>query len=238
MQIPEKIEEVLRKIVKETGPVSIFVYGSRAKGDFKEDSDYEVGVIYKKDNYTPRRELMKMYSLDNLNIFPFLYDDFVSYQIDTPFPRAIYLRDVIMGGKTFSGEKIVEDTKAPEIKLSDLLEEVAFQQAYALAATHSFKQGDLVTCSTHFTKSLLYGVRVLEIIQNNKFPLTFDEIVAESKALKLGGEAGDIIQHAINIRNGAKPEIDKLYANISFLNTVVQQKVKAELQKGDRVILH
>jgi predicted nucleotidyltransferase len=237
MNISKEVEEVLNKIEKQTKPVSIFIYGSRARRDFKKDSDYEVGVIYKRKNYTPRRKLKKMHSLDCLNIFSFFYNDFLKHQIDTPFPKAVYLRDVILGGKTFSGEKIIENLKPPRINLADLHEVVIFQQAYALAATHSFKQEDLVTCVTHFTKSLLYGARVLVIIDKKKFPVTFDEIAKEVKGLKLKKEEVDLVQHAIDVRNGTRPVLDKLYANISFLNMVVLKRVKNKLLKGDRVIL-
>lgn len=237
MNISKEVGEVLDKIARQTKPVSIFIYGSRARKDFKKDSDYEVGVIYKQENYIHRRELKKMHSLDCLNIFPFFYKDFIKHQIDTPFPKAVYLRDVILGGRTFSGVKIVENTKPPSVSLTDLLEVVIFQQAYALAATHSFKQGDLVTSATHFIKSLLYALRVLVIIGKKKFPLTFDEIVKEAKGLKLKEEDVDLIQHAIDVRNGIRPELDKLYANISFLNMVVLKKVKKNLLKGNRVIL-
>lgn len=237
MNIPSEIEKVLEKIYKQTKPVSIFIYGSRAREDYKENSDYEIGVLYKKENYIQRKDLNKLHSLNKLNIFPFYYNDFIKYQLDTPFPKSIYLREVVTGGRTIKGKRIIENIKPPSIKLIDLLEGVVFQQGYALAATHSYKQNDLVTSSTHFTKSLLYGMRVLIILEKKEFPLTFDEIVEAGKRLIPDGEVNDLMVHAIDVRNGKKPDIDMLYANISFLNKVVLKKVKAELQKGDRIIL-
>ena len=46
MDIPRTINEVIDRVYSQTKPVSIFVYGSRARGDHLKDSDYEVGVLF------------------------------------------------------------------------------------------------------------------------------------------------------------------------------------------------
>lgn len=105
--IDKKILSVLEVVFEKTKPISIFLYGSRARTDFKEDSDYEIGIIYDKFK-TSRSELAKMHNLKNLVIYPFLLDEIKNYNLDTPFPKAIYLKELIETGKTILGKNILE----------------------------------------------------------------------------------------------------------------------------------
>lgn len=75
IRITTAVKDVLEKIYKNTSPVSIFLYGSRARTDFKPDSDYEVGVLYFKDKKIRRSELAKMHNIKGLNIYPFVYEE-------------------------------------------------------------------------------------------------------------------------------------------------------------------
>lgn len=47
--IPDEISLALDKVVEQANPVSIFVYGSRARDDYKEYSDFEIGVLFNRD---------------------------------------------------------------------------------------------------------------------------------------------------------------------------------------------
>jgi len=232
----EKINLLLEKIWQETKPVSIFLYGSRARNDFKEDSDYEVGVIYGKKKIN-RSDLAKMHELKNLVIYPFLFDDIKNGNLDTPFPKTIYLKELIETGKTLFGEKILENMKAPKIKIMDLVERASFDIATAFAAVRSYRNGDLISASINL-KSALFGTRVLEILKLKKFPYTYDEIFQISKELNLDEEYNQLLEEVMKVRQGNKIEEKWLFKNITFLNQVVMREIKKDyLENGDKIIL-
>ena len=237
MNLPKEVQKVFDKIEKEAKPISIFVYGSRARSDFKKESDYEVGVLFERDKKWGRRELSQLHSIKGLNLYPFIYEDFVKYNLDTPFPKAIYMRELIEGAKTAKGKRVVETMELPKIKLSDLLERISFDTAYALAAVLSSRQEDWITTSQEFSKSALFGARVLVIMEARKFPLTYDEIAKEVEKIDLQEEYKLLLKHALNVRKGAKLETSYLYTNISFLNQAVGSRLKSLYKKGDKVIL-
>lgn len=232
----EKMFSILETIFEKTKPISIFLYGSRARSDFKKDSDYEIGIIYDK-NKTSRSELAKMHTLKNLVIYPFLLAEIKNYDLDTPFPKAIYLKELIETGKTILGEKILENMVPPKITTIDLIERTAFDIATAMAAIRSFRNKDFISTSINF-KSALFGARVLEILKLKKFLYTYDEIYQVSKELDLEQEYRELLDSAMKIRNKGKIEERYLYKNISFLNQVVMREVKKDYYKnGDRLIL-
>ena len=234
--IDKKILSVLETIFEKTKPISIFLYGSRARRDFKKDSDYEIGIIYGKFK-TNRSELAKMHNLKNLVIYPFLLDEIKNYELDTPFPKAIYLKELIETGKTILGEKVLEKMVAPKITTIDLIERTAFDIGTGMAAIRSFRNKDLVSTSINF-KSALFGARVLEILKLNKFPYTYEEIYQVSNELELEKDYRELLDNAIKIRNKGKIEEKYLYKNISFLNKQVMTEVKKDYYKnGDRIIL-
>ena len=232
----KKIFSILEIIFEKTKPISIFLYGSRARTDFKEDSDYEIGIIFDKFK-TSRSELAKMHKLKNVVIYPFLLDDIKNYDLDTPFPKTIYLKELIETGKTILGKKILEKMESPKITTIDLIERTAFDIGSAMAAIRSFRNKDLTSTSINF-KSALFGSRVLEILKLKKFPYTYDEIYKVSKELNLDKEYKELLDNAMKIRNKGKIEEKYLYKNISFLNQVVMREVKKDYYKnGDRIIL-
>ncbi len=220
---------ILEKIFKEIKAISIFLYGSRSRTDFKENSDYEVGIIYDK-NKVGRTELDKMHNLKNLVLYPFLLDDIKNNNLDTPFPKAIYLKELIETGKTLFGEKILENMKSPEIGIIDLIEETSFEIATAMAAVRSYRNRDLISASINL-KSALFGVRVLEILKLKKFPYTYDEIFEMSKELNLDEEYNQLLEQVMEVRQGGKIEEKWLFKNITFLNQVVMKEVKKEYKK-------
>jgi len=231
------LKQVLDKVEEQAKPKSIFLYGSRARKDFKEESDYEVGVLFERSKKWSRSELAKLHTLEGLNLYPFAYEDFVENKLDTPFPKAVYMKELVEGAKTLRGEEVIEGMKSPEIKLSDLLEAGTFQVAYALAAVLSSRQEDWITSSIEFTKSVFFGTRVLIILEKGKFPLSYDEIVKEAEELDLEEDYKSLVQHALKVRKGAKIDVGQLYTNITFLNQVILQRIKKELQEGDRIVL-
>ncbi|MEM2089770.1 MAG: hypothetical protein QXL88_01615 [Candidatus Pacearchaeota archaeon] len=99
------------------------------------------------------------------------------------FSKKIYLRELILAGKTISGEKVIEKMKPPPITIIDLIQDLGFDLGYALASVVSHRNGDKITASTEFYKSCLFGTRTLIILKLRVFPLTYNEILKNSKKL-------------------------------------------------------
>src|SRR3989344_639652 len=136
-QIPQNIQDVLKDVNKKFNPISIFLYGSRSRKDYVKDSDYEVGILYSTNSKVSRTELKNMNPLNNLRLYPFNYDEFLTNDLDTPFPKTIYMRSLISKSKTLHGMQVVENMKLPKITLIDLLEEAVFQISRAYTAVLS-----------------------------------------------------------------------------------------------------
>ena len=58
--IKEKLRNIIEKVVKKSGFTlnSVFVFGSRARGDFRPDSDYDILVVIDED--LPIRERRRL----------------------------------------------------------------------------------------------------------------------------------------------------------------------------------
>ena len=232
------IQAIIDKIEKEAKPVSIFIYGSRARNDFREDSDYEIGVLFNRDKRWERLQLARLHNNPNVNIYPFVLEDLLQYKIDTPFPKAIYLKELVEESVTVAGDKTIQQLQSPEIKLSDLIEVIVFETSYALGALLSTRKNDLFTASVQFTKAVLFAVRALVILESGKFPLTYKEIYEESKKLEfLDDNAKNVINHANDVRNEESIQPELVYKSLKFLNQVAYPRIKDQLKIQDRVIL-
>jgi len=238
VSIPDDISVTLDKIEQEASPVSVFIYGSRARKDYKEQSDFEAGVLFNRDKKWSRSQLTILHNISGLNVYPFVLEDFQQYKLDTPFPKAVYLRELMSGAVTIRGQKVLETMELPEVRLSDLIEVATFQTAYALGAVLSTRQKDLVTSSIEFTKSALFGARALVVLEAGNFPLSYDEIYEEANKLDfLDEDAKAILAHAMDVRKGQPLNPELLYKNITFLNQTVYPRIKNQLTDGDKVVL-
>ncbi len=232
-----KLEEIIKAITEKFDPVSIFLYGSRARTDSLSRSDYEIGVLYKRAKKISRTELKEINKNKDVVLYPFEYEDFLVYKIDTPFPENIYFRELIKAGKTLHGEKVIENLKPPKITTLDLLQRIRFDTGFALAAILSKRNGDEITAATEFPKSCLFGVRCLMILETKSFPLTYDEIYEESKKLDLG-EYDDVVAHAFAVRKGEKIDENFLYRNVSLLNKIIKNRILESFRKeGDQELM-
>jgi predicted nucleotidyltransferase len=237
VKIPVSIDRVLDRIEKQAKPDSFFIYGSRARGDFKSGSDYEIGVLFDRDKKWGRQELVELGKIKGLNLYPFVYEDFMEYKPDTPFPRVMYMREMVKCSKTLRGRRVVESMKPPRVKLIDLLEDALFQSARAFTAVMSSRQGDWVSASVGFTKSVLFGVRTLVILDKGRFPFLFSEMAREALKLELDSEYQDLVKKALRVREGDQLRMRDLYTSISLLSQVVRPRIRREIKTGDRVIL-
>lgn len=233
-----KEERVASELLKFTNAKSIFLYGSRARADFYGESDYEIGVLMVKNDYISRAEIAERFKDKDVNIFPFHYDDFVAGNPDTPFQKSIYMRDIIETGKTLVGEEVIENLKLPTISLLDIMQDVRFNLGYALAATHSYRNGDNVTASLHFAKSCLFGTRDYLIFKTGKFFVSYDDILNASKKIDLQEYKG-LPEYAFQMRK-QKTDIDgkKLFKNISYLNKLIEKELLITFEKeGNKVLI-
>lgn len=231
-------EKLVPDLEKALTPASIFLYGSRARDDFYPESDFEIGVLMKRDNYTHRIEIKKQFNIPGVNIFPFHYEEFTQGNIDTPFQKALYARDLAEGAKTVSGEQIVERLEKPSIMLSDSLQEVSFNLGYALAATHSWRNGDTATAGLHFIKSCLFGTRNYIIFKRGRFLMSFHDVIETAGALELGKfEALPMYAGRVR-RREAELSPEFLFLNISYLNQLVEREIlEAFVEGGNRVLV-
>ncbi len=236
--IPSNISDSLQEIYKKTSPISIFLYGSRARKDFVENSDFEIGILYKRDKKVSRRDLAKDFPMESVNIYPFVYEDFINLVPDTPFQKRIYMRSLVENGRTLLGEKVIEGMEPPKISLLDLLEESIFQVARAYAAVLSFRNGDLKGASAGFVKSSLFGARVLMILKDKKFTSDYNEMAKIGETFDLSSEYKSVLEHALKVRNGDQLDQSMLFTNISFLNNEVSGPLRKVLDKeGDKEVL-
>jgi len=234
----EKLDIVLDKIEKLCNPISIFLYGSRARTDYLDRSDFEIGVLMNKAKYTNRSKIKAKIKEKGFNVYPFKYEDFINGKLDTPFQKSIYLREIVKAGKTLRGEKVIENIKTPAIKVVDTIQDLRFNLGYAFASMHSYRNGDKFTASYEFYKSCIFGLRDLEILKLKKFVVPYDDIYKLSKKLKLNKEYKDLVHTAYKTRRGEKKFQQKdIFTNISFLNDFIEPQIVSCFKKGGNKVL-
>ncbi len=233
----ENIQKIIDGLINFTNAKSVFLYGSRARTDFYNESDYEIGVLMEKDKYIGRSEIKDKFNFKGINIFPFYYEEFIECNPDTPFVKSIYMKEIIEAGKTLAGEKIIENLKPPEIKLFDVIQDLRFNLGYSLAATHSYRENDNINAALHLAKSCLFGTRDYIILKLKKFPIPFDEIVKLSNNLDLK-EYGDLPSYAHKLRRREeKVNEQNLFKNISYLNKFIEKELLEVYNKQGNVVL-
>lgn len=234
----KKLDTVLKKIIETCDPVSVFLYGSRARADFLKRSDFEIGVLIPTDRYVSRSELKKAVGEDGINVYPFRLEDLKKGIIDTPFQKIIYLRELVSAGKTLHGEKVVENMKAPAITVVDVMQDLRFNIGYALGALISHRNKDFKTASLEFYKSCLFGTRSFLILKKRKFALSYDEIFSLSKELNLDVYS-DLVKTAYKCRIGKTKysEMD-IFQNISYLNKFIEPELMKYFEKyGNKALI-
>ena len=232
-----KLNAVLDQLEKKFQPVSIFLYGSRARTDFLEKSDYEIGILFRSDKYISRSEIKKAINKKGFNIYPFRYEDFIKRKIDTPFQSSIYLYELIKSGKTLRGREVIEGMSPSPIKVIDLMQDIRFNIGFALASIISHRNGDSKTASMEFYKSCLFGARDLIILTKKKFAFSYDDIFKFSKKIDLD-EYVDLVSVAYGSRIGKSSyENDHLFKNISFLNKFIEPQITQIFEKKGNIEL-
>jgi len=209
-------------------PKSVFLYGSRGRGDFKLGSDYELGVIFDDDKYVQQADVRAVITNSNIKVYCFKWSELLNGTFDWLFQKPLFVREIIKGGKTIAGEDLVVQIGPLPITTLDLVQDIRFSVARALDALLSFRSGDMQTSMELFSKSCFFGLRALEILELKTFPLGYDEIYNLSTKLVTDAEYREPIEAAHAVRKeGKKPEIDMLYQNISLLDSFIEPKILA-----------
>lgn len=228
------IDEVLATL-GQFNPKSVFLYGSRARRDFTPVSDYEVGIIFDSQYYVNRSSIHEAIKTPKVRVYPFKWDELLHGTFDTPFQKPIHLREIITGGRTIAGEHIIEQLPPPPITTFDLVQRIRFDIGYSLAAILSMRSGDIATCHDEFSKSCLFGVRCLEILELRVFPVGYDEIYELSSKVATQPEFVEVIKSAYGLRQEGKDvKSDIIFQNISLLNFIENKIVESFKTLGDR----
>lgn len=222
----------LNKIVGELNrfdPVSILLYGSRARTDFLPESDYEIALFYLHGETVTWADIKRFVDEPGVNIYPFDYENFLKGTFDTPFQKSIYKRELIVSGKTIYGEDI-QKLIPPKIQISDLIEDLRFNSGYALASLISLRNNDKKTSSLLFYKSCLFSARSPIMLGTGKFPYTYDDILKLSKEISLD-EFQESIEKAYSIRKNKyfveAKDVLKLITEINdFIEPILKEKYK------------
>ena len=232
------IQKIAEDIYKKFKPVSVFLYGSRARDDFKEDSDFEIGVIQNQKGDIARTDLKEFVRNKSILVYPFVKSELENFSLNTPFQKEIYMYELIKAGKTLAGAKFIENITSPKIMTVSLIERLGFDLGQALAAVFAFRQKDDVNSSMEFAKSCLFGTRVLEIFELGKFAFTFDEIFELSKEFDLE-DYREVIDHAFWVRkNKTRPREKLLYKNIEYLNKFIKDRIIEDYKiHGNRILV-
>lgn len=212
-------------------PKSIFLYGSRGRGDANPDSDYEIGIIFDDDKYIHRADIHAAITNPNVKAYPFKWGELSEGKLDFLFQKSIYLREIITGGKTIAGEDLIKQIPLVTITTLDLMQRVRFDIGMALAALLSFRTGDMQTSMEEFSKSCFFGLRCLEILELRTFPSGYEEIYELSSKVVEEAKYRKVIEAAHEVRKtGKAPTIDVLYENISLLDSLVEPKLMAAFE--------
>ncbi len=234
----KEIDEILDKIESFSNPVSIFLYGSRARNDYLDSSDYEIGVLYEKDKIIDEKTLnLKLACDDKYRIYPYEINEFLLGQLDIPFESSIFLRMVALKGLTLRGQKIIESFSPPAITLVSLLRDIKFQLGRASDSIILSRLGESAMSTKLFYKSCLWGTRNLIILLNNKFPVSYVDINEAASLIDLG-EFKKIVDSAYKARIGGEVVFEDLISNVWYLNRFVEKQLLQHYQSfGDKNLI-
>lgn len=197
MELPQEITDISAQLI-EKGAASVFLYGSRARGDNTPDSDWEMGAIFHDDRYVSRSVLAAMQT-DKVVIYPFKLNELRAGTAATPFTRSIWLNEIISIAKTISGEEIINNIPKPEITSLDILADSAFYKGRALDGMIAQREGHEDMARDLFVKSVLFGARALILAKHLPFPESYPDI-ARTAAPLVGEEIRYLLDRAFDVR--------------------------------------
>lgn len=232
------LNKFLDEIENFSNPVSIFLYGSRARNDYLENSDYEIGILYESDKFIDERTLHSLVPHNKkYRFYPYEINSFIRGSLDIPFESSIFLRMISLKGRTLRGKSIVENFLPPHITVVSLMREIKFQIGRASDSIMLLRLGEDRLGAELFFKSCLWGTRDLIILLKNQFPVSYIDINESSKELDLEVFQG-IVNYAYEARISGKVADSNLISNIWYLNRFVEKRILKEYQNfGDKILI-
>lgn len=218
-----QIQNLATELV-DRGARSVFLYGSRARGDNLPNSDWEIGVIFDQEKYVSRRELAPLQT-DGVVIYPFKHEELAAGIADVPFTRSIWLTELITTAKTIGGEEVTSKIPLPEITSFDIIADNSFYKARSLDAMIAQREGQDSLARELLVKSALLGARVLILAQGMQFPKNYPDIVRIATPL-LDAESQAILSRALEVRT----QKGTVTANETFDNIGLQMEVEEKIR--------
>ena len=240
MSPKEQYNQAIYKIEEAFSPLCIFLYGSQARGDATQKSDYELGVV-ENENYPISREslhlLIKNYTM--VHAYPFRLLELQSGKPNIPFQKSLWINEILKVAKTVYGENIFKKIPPPPIKVSDLLESASFNTGVAFMSALIHRTGEIDLATDYFAKSCLFSAQLLIILKKREFILDFESIFREAIKFEMEEKYKDVLQHAIRTRRTEEALREGvLYTNMSFISEVVKKNILEYLERsGDKILL-
>jgi len=237
MQSDPVVTETLR-VLSKFKPKSVFLYGSRGRGDATSESDYEIGVIFDDEKYVQRSEIHAAITNPKVKAYPFKWSELRDGTFSHVFQKSLYLREIVKSGRVIAGENLLERITPPPITTLDLIQRTRFDIGMALAALLSYRSGDMQTSMEEFSKSCFFGLRSLEILELKQFPIGYSEIYELSSKLVTEPEYRTVIDAAYAVRKKDETSsIDVIFDNISLLDSFIEPKILAAFKKSGNVTI-
>ncbi len=246
MDLEKLIKSVTQEISEKTEAVSIFLYGSYNTPEYLPGvSDLEIGVIKNSEKSISKilREIADENSTKDIRLRIYSYElgKLKKSTVDTPFTKNVFLRHIILTSKTVWGEKIMENLPLPSITLIDTYREACFSTMRVLSGLFFLRAGNLEEAYEMGYKACLFSTLSLEYLLG-EFPIGLGNIVKASTKLGLEEEWNKLISYAYDLRrNKMKPNKEEMYDFIfkvmTYCNQRVEETIRKELLKGDKVLV-
>ncbi|HBF66905.1 MAG TPA: hypothetical protein DDW36_00575 [Candidatus Magasanikbacteria bacterium] len=238
-EIQERLDHICERLVTAFDPKSIFLYGSRARGDHLETSDYEIGVVCTQENHINITAIKEAIRAKNVNIYPFVYEKMMTGTCDIPFVKPLFLRELKLTARTLYGDPVIDELVPPPIMLLDAIKSLRFNLGYALSALLAERAGAHRLGMNQFSKSNLFATRDCLLAQHGVFYTTYEEILNRAlECLPPDAPWHELIKTAYNTRLNPGMVYSKLiYDNISFLNQYIEPKLNRLFQEKGNVTL-
>ncbi len=229
MKLPPPIQDSVENIYKKTNPLSVFLYGSRAREDHRQNSDFEVGLIYPEKSRVRREDLAAMHTFSNLNLYSFTQESLKKYSIEVPFPKIVFLRELFENGSVvLLGKSLKEIIGPPPVSVSDMFEEVVFNRARSLGSLLSFRNKDVTTATDQIVKACAYALKMYLLLKTKQLFSRYDIVFTHPELIKLEPEYQNTFSRIYEIRMQKKP----LDLNLIFsVMTVIDKKVYEPVKK-------
>lgn len=238
LPLPDDALSYLQRLKERVEPQSVFLFGSRARGDYKPDSDTELGVFLPSDQKCSFDEFLKIAAQPPLvRAYPYCFEDLQENRLVIPMQKELYLREITTNGKTISGEPMIELLVPPPVYARHLLQDCMFWIGRASDCMSCLYRSHKELANALFTKSALAGTRNLMLMNGRAYPKSLGEIVEAGQELDLGDYA-DIPEMALRGRRSLVVTEKHALRNIHFLEQMVKVPLEAECNCGtDRLII-